>query len=439
MSRPGSENNDRNAKLALVGSIAVLSFVYGFATDHLGLFPEPLILEAHEQAQAIWQNFKGVPPDSDPVVYEESGVRVNRVDLAAPGPTVIASTWRDLGWQPALRIMDKEGNTVHEWKTDPTEIFSRLENPLASLRDYGPPFARHIYENGDLVAQLADGLVRLDACGNVIWALSEPTFHHVGGRAEDGTFWHPARRVEEVDYRGLEGKSVEHDLIVNVSEGGEILREISVLQILDENDLYQLIFKVNARNLRDGGDLTHLNKVAPLSGAMADEYPMFQAGDLLISLRELHLVLVFDPGSLRVKWATSDSLIRQHDPEFMGDGWIGVFDNRWDGTRRGTALGGSRIIAYKPDADSVKIMYPKSQSDTLYTRTAGSWQMLENGNLLITEARAGRIVEVTSDGQRVWDWVNESGKGMVPEVYGGRRLDLDLEKIESWKCAEGEH
>lgn len=437
MRKPSEETA---ATLGLFLSVALLSFLYGFATDHFGLFPEGIMVDAYDQAQAVWDNVQGIPPDSDPVVYWQTGVRSTGPGPAGErptGPVAISSTWKDLGWKPAIRILDRTGELLHQWRADPTDILEEYRNELARLRDFEPPMARHIYEDGDIIVAVAGALVRLDACGSVNWSLSEPYFHHVGKSASDGTLWHPARRTERVPFPGLEGKQVDHDLIVKVSENGTILEEISVLDLLYENDLQHLMFKMNSRNVSVGGDVTHLNKVEPLPSSLADEYPTFESGDLLVSLRDLHLIFVFDPATRRIKWATTDSLIRQHDPQFIGDGWIGVYDNHWDGTDRGTALGGSRILAFQPHTDSSRVLFPTSQSDTLYTRTAGSFQMLEDHRLLITESRAGRVVEVTERGHTVWDWVNENGKGMVPEVYAAKRLGFTSEQISAWPCSVG--
>ncbi|PSQ69065.1 MAG: hypothetical protein BRD31_06445, partial [Bacteroidetes bacterium QH_2_64_26] len=79
----------------------------------------------------------------------------------------------------------------------------------------------------------------------------------------------------------------------------------------------------------------------PLPSAMADEHPLFKSGDLVVSVKRLHLVFVFDPDSMTVKWHASDPFVAQHDPDFIGDGWIAVFDNQDDGTGRGSLLGGS--------------------------------------------------------------------------------------------------
>lgn len=52
-------------------------------------------------------------------------------------------------------------------------------------------------------------------------------------------------------------------------------------------------------------------------------------------------MLVVDSRSETVKWPASAPFIQQHNPDSIGDGWVGVFDNRDDFAERG----GSRIVA----------------------------------------------------------------------------------------------
>ena len=68
--------------------------------------------------------------------------------------------------------------------------------------------------------------------------------------------------------------------------------------------------------------------------------------------------------------------------------------------------------------------YESSEEPRFYTRRAGKHQTLENGNLLISEPQAGRIFEVTPEGETVWSWLVErwaSNDSLVPETLDGNR------------------
>lgn len=126
----------------------------------------------------------------------------------------------------------------------------------------------------------------------------------------------------------------------------------------------------------------------------------------------------------------------QHDPDWMAGGWIGVFDNNWDGTQRGSMLGGSRIVAVQPHTDSVNVLFPTPESDPFYTAHRGKWQQLPNGNLLLAESDEGRVVEVGPDGRTLWEWSAEPyGGSRVPSVTRAERVHLTRDEVASWPCS----
>ena len=156
----------------------------------------------------------------------------------------------------------------------------------------------------------------------------------------------------------------------------------------------------------------------------------------MVSLRQIDLVFVVDPATGKVKWADSQSWIMQHDPDFIGDGWIGVFDNNRDLTERGTMMGGSRIIAVRPHTGEQKMLYPVEGAAPFYTEFGGKWQTLANGNMLITEARAARVFEATPAGETVWEWVNPRyDDRLVPEVMEGTRYPYTADQVAAWPCS----
>ena len=182
--------------------------------------------------------------------------------------------------------------------------------------------------------------------------------------------------------------------------------------------------------------MTHLNDVEPLHSSMADEYPLFGAGDLLVSLRNLNLIFVFDPETRKVKWSSSAPSIYQHDPDFTGDRWIGVFDNNPSLVRSGKIIDKTRIVSIQAHTGSVEILYPTRHAGPFFTEVQGKWQQLENGNMLLTEAQKGRVVEASPSGRTVWEWAHGgSYNSKVPTVTKATRVDLTREQVASWPCS----
>jgi hypothetical protein len=364
------------------------------------------------------------------------------------------SSWKHSGeWEYLLKLIDEKGEVVHKWPIDKSEVFggewAQLVEPELQGINLKDPQGHSLLPNGDVLFNLPYvGMARLDACGDLRWVLKEGN-HHSIARAEDGSFWvpgvHPNRRSGSEQYPdgfpGFDGKKVWVDRILRVSKDGQILNDINVLDVLYANGLDRYIPKVlggkRPTPQKIPEDVTHLNDVEPLSAAMADEYPLFEEGDLVVSLRGLSLVFVFDPETGEVKWHATDPFIYQHDPDFIGDGWIGVFDNNYDltGSGRGTMLGGSRIVAIQPHTDSMDIRFPTPRSEPFYTHIRGKWQKLENGNMLLTEAVAGRVVEVNPQGETVWEWVHSPTQDSEVPAVEGERYNITRETAASWPCS----
>lgn len=393
-----------------------------------------------------------------PMQYDKVGANIYKPDEMAPGLTLLTSYWKDLNWKPGIRLINAKGDVLHQWITDPAAIWpvSPHSDDVADAFNVSTNYVHgaYLFENGDIIFNIEYmGLVRMNACNEIIWRLSYRT-HHSIFRTETGDFWvsglkwiedTPEGRERLTRYPGLR-LPVAEEFALKVSPDGEILQEISLLETLYKAGHEYLIWKIGRRRK---GDITHLNEIEVLSSSMADHYPLFEPGDLVVSMRNIHAVFVFDPVSLKVKWLTTGPFMFQHDPDFIGNGWIAIFDNNPDGSRSpkyldanpivtvkpGQYLGGSRIVALKPGTNEVRVLFPKGLSQPFYTEAGGKFQMLENGNLLIAEAQAGRLFETNSSGQIVWEWIQEyNNDNLVPEVLEASRYNLTSTKISSWGC-----
>ena len=201
------------------------------------------------------------------------------------------------------------------------------------------------------------------------------------------------------------------------------------MQALYESNYERLIFQNWQWRF---GDKLHLNDCEPLPSRLAAGYSMFNAGDLLLSCRWINAIFVVDRQTTRVKWASS-LYQGQHDPDFLGDGLIRIFDNTWDGAD-GKRLGGSRLVEHSLVDGTMHVRYAGSEDNPFYTSEGGMSQQLSNGNILITESTRGRVFEINKSGSIVWEWVNERyDENRVAEVMEGTRYDISVETVSGWK------
>jgi hypothetical protein len=135
---------------------------------------------------------------------------------------------------------------------------------------------------------------------------------------------------------------------------------------------------------------------------------MFEAGDLLFSLRELNLVAVVDPQTGILRWSQHGPWLKQHDPDFHADGTITVFDNA-------TGTGRSLIRRIDPQTGEMSTEFAGNEAQPFYTWRRGKHQYLPNGNLLLTNAEHGRVLEVGPEGRMVWtrDMVWDAASNLI--------------------------
>ena len=169
----------------------------------------------------------------------------------------------------------------------------------------------------------------------------------------------------------------------------------------------------------------------------------FEAGDrrfapnnVIISSREASLLaIVARDGSivwrLGPNFLESDALraigqiIGQHHAHLIpkglpGAGNLMVFDNGGAsgyGPPSGMAPRGTGVFArpssrvLEIDPVSLKLVWSYTAGAQFFSTNISGAQRLPNGNTLITEGAGGRVFEVTSDRQIVWEWMNAPAAG----------------------------
>jgi hypothetical protein len=417
-------------------SLALLVFGYGFAVGQYELFPFSVIQFGWSSLRQVFSErgtLLGTRPAEflEPARYRGDGVTVLRSGEAVPGLTMLAGFF-DGGNQ--IRMVRLDGSVVHKWPVAYFDEFSSTDHIQPA--DQAPKTNWNAAVHGSLA--LPDGsivfnftykgTVKLDRCGKTQWTIARMT-HHSVNRSADGTFWIPSSRyiASTTTFPNLRPPFVE-DTILKVSERGEILTEISIEETLFKNNLQgMLLWK------RGTGDITHVNDVEELTPELAPHFPMFAAGDLLVSMRMQHMIFVMDPKTLAVKWTQIGPWIGQHDPDFLDSGRILVFNNNDDG-KGGSAYGGSNIMEVDPATHQVTYRYGTLPDQRMFTHERGKHQELSGGHILITEANPGRAFEVDAAGKTVWEFVNRYDDKDAALITEATRYPEDYFKVSDWGC-----
>src|SRR6185295_4183713 len=137
---------------------------------------------------------------------------------------------------------------------------------------------------------------------------------------------------------------------------------------------------------RRKGDIFHTNTIEVLDGRFVGLNPAFRKGNLLISVFVLNTVAILDPDRQTIVWAKTVGWRHQHQPTFLDNGHLLVFDNL------GAARDRSRVMEIDVVTGSTVWQYGGGRDVDLFSKTLGSCQRLPNGNTLITESENGRAL-----------------------------------------------
>jgi hypothetical protein len=142
-------------------------------------------------------------------------------------------------------------------------------------------------------------------------------------------------------------------------------------------------------------DILHTNTLEILE---AHPRGLWRQGNLLISMRSINLIAAIDLDGGRTVWSWgADHLAGQHQPSMTPQGTVLVFDN-------GATVGRSRIVEVDPVDGRITWLYAADPPEKFFTALAGGCELLPDGNVLVSEAQAGRAFEVTRAGETAWDW-----------------------------------
>jgi len=310
-------------------------------------------------------------------------------------------------------LLDPQGEVVHTWRLS-TDHLPGNKAPSRLKKLYG----MYLFPDGSVIFSQQEeggGLVKVDACSQVVWNL-EGEFHHTVSPDEYGYFW------TYHDHKG----DFDHKLARVSVASGEIVSQIDMRDVRMKNPFVH-IFNLQ-RNINTQ-DISHGNDIEPLGTRMAAQFPRFEAGDLLLSYRTQNLVFVVDPDTLKVKWWIVGASDRQHDADWEADGRITVFSNNEVAARKY-----SDIIAIDPETREFHAIVD-GEKFGFYSDINGRQQRTPFATRLITSTTQGWVFEVDDNDKIVFSFVNnyDSEKQQSLDLSEAYRLPENYFDKEFWK------
>ncbi|MCA9079179.1 MAG: hypothetical protein KDA58_01420 [Planctomycetaceae bacterium] len=354
------------------------------------------------------------------------GVTIHIPERSQPGGTLFGSTHEHY-----VRLIDADGKVLHQWGRPYRELFQGRPGFDAWMGEMDAFVRRsQVFPNGDLLALYETsmttpnglGLVKFDKDSNVLWQLDRRT-HHDFTTDEQGMIFvltqticgepHPA-------FPKLTTPYIDDSLSIVSPEGVE-LQSFSLLDVLGKSQFA----RPRTMLMYGDGDALHSNTVQVVTAEFAAHHSGLEAGDLLVCLRNLNLLVAIRPATEEVVWGTTGPWHHPHDPNILPNGNLLIFDNCY---AQGT-VAGSRVIEFNPRTHGIEWEFGATESFRFRSDVRACQQRLPNGNTLITESDRGRLREVTREGELVWEFVQPHTGGpdqnLVPVIMGATRVDLE--------------
>lgn len=335
---------------------------------------------------------------------------------AVPGVNLYCPTGSSLA-----RLVDLKGSLLHTWA------------PETDFDDW--KYVEFTADGGLLVLATDQGMMKLRPDGSSEWS-AELTAHHSFSQTPDGTILALTRKEEFVFWKGLPVPLL-NDRITELDANGLVRSETALIPMLRSFLSAGQVARIYGRGLllpwkaiehlvrgvlgqgyllaSSPFDVWHSNSIQLLTKPVPG---VAQPGDWLISVRNLNLLVIWDPGSGKTRWSWGPGeLERQHHATMLGDGTLQVFDN-------GPYRGWSRIVRLNPALEEISWTYEAQPRNEFVCPYRGSAQPLSNGNILITHSFEGRAFEVTPAGRTVWSYQTPAkNEGRTAMIYRMTRVE----------------
>lgn len=427
----------KTCKAIVCGVFAVVCFGYGALAPRLNLWPSNTFARAieaykadkerHDEINAVMSNPEALKTHRMDYITAIARAKTLNPEKAQPGYTLIC-----VGQDLAM-LLDMSGKPLHSWFLPYSTVWKNPPHVSDPNPDEMTRFIdAELFPNGDLLTIYhADndtpygyGMVKMDKDSHVIWSVAK-NFHHDMYIAHDQRIYSLTHSYME-DY----AREIPHykspvlaDAVTILTPEGKEVDTITIVETLLGTPYEQLLYGPVSENDDSKHDYTHANSVMRLEEDIAAKFPMFKAGQLLVSLRNINTLIVIDPETRKTIWATSGIWREQHDAQFLPNGHIMLFDNK--GFATGAEQPRSRLLEIDPATGAVMWSFAGGAArEPFYSSFHGSQQLLPGGNIFTTvTGESNRLLEITPGREVVWKYVLNPKNSRENPINKAYRID----------------
>lgn len=299
----------------------------------------------------------------------------------------------------------------HRWEPDADALLEGVPqtSPLAEYTLWNTQHYRVIhpvlFPNGDLLVKDHQSvLFRISACAAPVWREASLLYHHSSEADAEGMLWVPSYAEPSTVKGAL--PDFHDDLLVQLSPDGEILYRKSLVEAFTENGLFPVVFTAGTYQ----SDPLHLNDIQPV----LEDGPYWKKGDLFLSLRHRSMLLLYRPSTNEIVWSKVGPWMAQHDVDILDDHRIAVFNNNaYDTGQGGYVRGHSQLMVYDFATGAVSTEADATMaSEKVVTQSEGLADRTPQGQVIVEQENAGRLLILAPDGRVFATFVNAAGDGV---------------------------
>ena len=291
-----------------------------------------------------------------------------------------------------------------------------------------------VTSDGSLIFKNNSPLIKINFNNELVWINNDGEYSHATELDLDENIYVTSLKKDisqsVYEYVGtysskIDDKYVFKDDHINIiNNEGKIIFSKSVSEILIENGYDYKIFPQSDKFVIDP---IHLNDIQPV----LQDSPYFKKDDLFLSLRNLHMIMLYRPKTNKIIKIIEGPFSNQHDVDIINNKTISIFNNNTflDYKNERYVKNNNEILFYDFETDKFSKKFENTfKKLKISTIFEGLTDFLVDGSAIIEETGNGRIIFVNKDGDLIWEYYNLDSKKRLYNVWWSRVINVENSK-----------